>query len=101
MSQEYKEKNLESFFFFFFIQYNPLSEMRKYREEVGKACRLLRETGMECVRKRLEAKSRGEHLPDDVITMMMETDHRFGNVTDGVDWVHILDEFATFFIAGT
>ena len=75
--------------------------MRKYREEVGTACRLIRETGMKGVRKRLEAKVRGEHLPDDVITMMMETDHRFGKITDEVDWIHILDEFATFFIAGT
>ena len=68
------------------------------------ACSLLRETGRECVRDRLAAKSRGEPLRDDVLTLMIEGTDRFDNCDahDGgeVDMVHILDEFVTIFGAG-
>ena len=68
------------------------------------ACSLLRETGRECVRDRLAAKSRGEPLRDDVLTLMIEGTDRFDDCYDHdggeVDMVHILDEFVTIFGAG-
>ncbi|XP_072025463.1 cholesterol 24-hydroxylase-like isoform X2 [Amphiura filiformis] len=81
-------------------KYNPSSAMREYRQKARDACRLLREAGRECVQKRLQSKSNGETLPDDVMTLMMEAEERFEDLDGDADWTHIMDEFATFFIAG-
>ena len=68
--------------------------MRKKRRELADACSLLRDCGRECIRNRLAAKSRGEPLRDDVLSLMMERRDRYDTEEE------ILDEFVTFFIAG-
>ena len=63
------------------------------------AVKLVRNIGHECIEKRREAKKRGEELPQDILTCILEAEDDLG---DGqkIDMAELIDEFGTFFVAG-
>ncbi|XP_054771710.2 cholesterol 24-hydroxylase-like [Lytechinus pictus] len=81
------------------MKYGLTSKVKKAKSEVKDACDLLRRVGKDCVENRLAAKARGEELPLDMLTNILEASKDLkGDENFGIE--EMLDEFATFFIAG-
>ncbi|XP_071508650.1 cholesterol 24-hydroxylase-like [Diadema antillarum] len=81
------------------MKYGLTKKHRQLHREVKEACELLRRTGRDCILARLEAKARGEHLPTDMLTSILDASQNLtGDKEFGME--QILDEFVTFFIAG-
>ncbi|XP_072218528.1 cholesterol 24-hydroxylase-like [Leuresthes tenuis] len=81
----------------FFFEFNPKN--RSFINEVREACRLLRATGAEWIRKRKAAMQNGDDVPKDILTQIIKTASAEENITEE-DEELMLDNFATFFIAG-
>ncbi|XP_022090979.1 cholesterol 24-hydroxylase-like [Acanthaster planci] len=81
------------------IQWSPLPAHAKFREECREGVRLIRETGRKCVLDRIAAKKRGEKIPNDILTYILQQSN---DLQDDEDFTmeNMLDEFCTFFIAG-
>ncbi|XP_022087544.1 cholesterol 24-hydroxylase-like isoform X2 [Acanthaster planci] len=80
-------------------EFSPLPSDRQYRRQVAEAITFLRETGRECVKRRLEAKRRGEDLPQDILTYILQaSDDLEGD--ENFKMEEMLDEFVSFFLAG-
>eukprot|EP00057_Strongylocentrotus_purpuratus_P009900 XP_011664374.1 PREDICTED: cholesterol 24-hydroxylase isoform X1 [Strongylocentrotus purpuratus] len=81
------------------MQYGLTKKDRKTKADVKAACDFLRGFGRDCVNARLAAKARGEELPNDMLTNILQASQDLeGNENFGID--EMLDEFVTFFIAG-
>ncbi|XP_038073597.1 cholesterol 24-hydroxylase-like [Patiria miniata] len=81
------------------IQWSPLASDRKFRQECRESVRLIRETGRQCVQDRIDAKKRGEPIPNDILTyILQQSDDLQGD--EDFNMENMLDEFCTFFIAG-
>ncbi|XP_022091043.1 cholesterol 24-hydroxylase-like [Acanthaster planci] len=81
------------------IKYSFLPSHRQFRQEVRSAIRYLRETGRKCVQGRLDARNRGEQLPNDILTYILDASKNLEADAD-FKMEEMLDEFVTFFIAG-
>ncbi|XP_038044316.1 cholesterol 24-hydroxylase-like isoform X2 [Patiria miniata] len=80
-------------------EFSPLPSDRQYRHQVGEAITFLRETGRECVKRRLEAKRKGEDLPQDILTYILQASEDLEGDED-FKMEEMLDEFVSFFLAG-
>ncbi|KAM4521736.1 cholesterol 24-hydroxylase-like isoform 2-T2 [Odontesthes bonariensis] len=81
----------------YLFQFNPKN--RAFIKEVRDACRLLRATGAEWIRKRKTAMQNGDDVPKDILTQIIKTAAAEESVTEE-DEELMLDNFITFFIAG-
>ncbi|XP_034554756.1 cholesterol 24-hydroxylase-like [Notolabrus celidotus] len=68
-------------------------------KDVRKACRLLRTTGAKWIQERKTAMKNGDEVPKDILTQIMKTAGKEGNMSKE-DEEFMLDNFVTFFIAG-
>ncbi|KAM6915228.1 cholesterol 24-hydroxylase-like [Xenentodon cancila] len=80
-----------------FFKFNPKN--RPFINEVREACRLLRKTGAQWIRKRKIAMQNGEDVPKDILTQIIKTAATEEKMTEE-DEEFMLDNFVTFFIAG-
>ena len=80
-------------------QYSFLPSHREFRKDTRAAISLLRETGRKCVQGRIDAKKRGEKLPNDILTYILDASN---NLEADADFrmEEMLDEFVTFLVAG-
>ncbi|XP_071504888.1 cholesterol 24-hydroxylase-like [Diadema antillarum] len=84
---------------------NPLiawdfsSKSRKFRKEVKEAINLVRTAGRKCVEERINARQRGDHVPHDILNMILECSNDLKGSSD-FQMEDMIDEFATLFIAG-
>ncbi|XP_038073598.1 cholesterol 24-hydroxylase-like [Patiria miniata] len=81
------------------IKYSFLPSHRQFRQKVRDSIHHLRETGRKCVQGRLEAKKRGEKLPNDILTYILDASNDLQADAD-FRMEEMLDEFVTFFLAG-
>ncbi|KAM6915246.1 cholesterol 24-hydroxylase-like [Xenentodon cancila] len=79
------------------FQFNPKN--RPFINEAREACRLLRKTGAQWIRKRKIAMQNGEDVPKDILTQIIKTAATEDKMTEE-DEEFMLDNFVTFFIAG-
>ncbi|XP_068110665.1 cholesterol 24-hydroxylase-like [Hyperolius riggenbachi] len=84
------------------VQYlqNPLLEYMPqhwaFIKEVQKSAVMLRKTAEECIMQRKQAMLRGEELPKDILTKILQVAQEDGGMDDEM----MSDNFITFFIAG-
>ncbi|XP_041469505.1 cholesterol 24-hydroxylase-like [Lytechinus variegatus] len=78
---------------------DPRSKARKYRRSVRDAIKLVRKFGKDCIEQRRAAKKRGEELPKDILTCILEVEDDLCN-GQNIDTADMIDEFGTFFVAG-
>ncbi|XP_041462631.1 cholesterol 24-hydroxylase-like [Lytechinus variegatus] len=79
--------------------FNLTSNARTFREESRDACRLLRQIGRDCILQRKEARARGDDVPRDILTYLLDASEELkGDQVFGLE--EMIDEFVTFFIAG-
>ncbi|XP_022090938.1 cholesterol 24-hydroxylase-like [Acanthaster planci] len=90
---------IQSQFFEPWRRFSPLSSDRKFRQDVRQAIKYVRATGRRCIEARLEAKRRGEKLPRDLLTYILEASRDFQADSD-FNIEEMIDEFFTFFFAG-
>ncbi|XP_030829781.1 cholesterol 24-hydroxylase [Strongylocentrotus purpuratus] len=76
---------------------DPRSKARQYRRSVRDAVKLVRNIGQDCIEKRREAKKKGEELPKDILTCILQAEDDVGQK---IEMAELLDEFVTFFLAG-
>ena len=67
-------------------------EAEGYRETI----RAIRRIGRECILQRLEAVKNNEEVPNDILTQII----RISTTNNNVVLEDLVDDFATFFIAG-
>uniref|UniRef100_A0A674B745 Cholesterol 24-hydroxylase-like n=1 Tax=Salmo trutta TaxID=8032 RepID=A0A674B745_SALTR len=73
---------------------------KKFINEVKKSCQLLRSTGRQWINERKMAVQNGEDVPKDILTQILKTADKEENIAND-DEELMLDNFVTFFIAGT
>nr|XP_054759461.1 cholesterol 24-hydroxylase-like [Lytechinus pictus] len=78
---------------------DPRSKARKYRRSVRDAIKLVRKYGKDCIEQRRAAKKRGDELPKDILTCILEVEDDLCN-GQNIDTADMIDEFGTFFVAG-
>ncbi|XP_071506317.1 cholesterol 24-hydroxylase-like [Diadema antillarum] len=81
------------------IEWDISSKSRKFRQEVREAIRLVRTTGRKCVEERISARQRGDHVPHDILNMILECSNDLKGSSD-FQMENMIDEFVTLFIAG-
>lgn len=82
-----------------FLMVDPRRKARQYRRSVRDAVKLVRNIGQDCIEKRREAKKKGEELPKDILTCILEAEDDVGN-GEKIETEDLIDEFGTFFVAG-
>ncbi|XP_072023570.1 cholesterol 24-hydroxylase-like [Amphiura filiformis] len=75
------------------------SKAKKTKEDVIKAVRSLRETGRQCINKRIDEMNSGEDVPEDVLTYIIKAGQEV-NGDDKEKMEVMIDEFTLFFVAG-
>ncbi|XP_072013133.1 cholesterol 24-hydroxylase-like [Amphiura filiformis] len=74
------------------------SSARKFRQDVRNAVQTIRDTGRECINKRIDDINRGD-VPEDVLTYIIKAGQEVeGNDEEKMEVM--IDQFATFFVAG-
>ena len=58
--------------------------------------RAIRQIGRDCIQQRFMAFTKNKEVPDDILTQII----RRTDFTDNVDLEDLVDDFATFYIAG-
>ena len=58
-----------------------MSAHKKFREECRESVRLIRETGRRCVQDRINAKKRGEKIPNDILAYILQQSN---DLQDGI-----------------
>ncbi|XP_040268461.1 cholesterol 24-hydroxylase-like [Bufo bufo] len=69
---------------------------QSFIKEVKKSLQFLRETGKECIERRVKAIQDGEDVPKDILTQILKG----SDVEEGCTMEDLIDNFVTFFIAG-
>ncbi|XP_038071644.1 cholesterol 24-hydroxylase-like [Patiria miniata] len=90
---------VQSQFFEPWKRFSPLAADRKFRSDVRRSIRYVRETGRRCIEARMEAKKRGDKLPKDLLTYILEASKNF-QADEDFHIEEMIDEFFTFFFAG-
>ncbi|XP_071504312.1 cholesterol 24-hydroxylase-like [Diadema antillarum] len=82
-----------------FTQYDMRSKARKLRRDVTSCINLVRNTGLKCIQERIRARKQGDHVPIDMLTMILEASNDL-TINEDFRMDNMLDEFVTLFIAG-
>ncbi|XP_041469795.1 cholesterol 24-hydroxylase-like [Lytechinus variegatus] len=82
-----------------FHMYDPRSKTRKVRNESREAVNFVRETGRQHIKERIEARQRGDHVPHDILNVILDCAN---DLVDDKDFTmeNMVDEFTTIFAAG-
>ncbi|XP_069805269.1 cholesterol 24-hydroxylase-like [Dendropsophus ebraccatus] len=75
-------------------KYNPGKQA--FIRDVKENIKLLRNTGKECIERRMKAIQEGEDIPVDILTQILKG----AELEDGCSLEDLIDNFVTFFIAG-
>ncbi|XP_033634632.1 cholesterol 24-hydroxylase-like [Asterias rubens] len=92
-------KGVQAQFYTPWKRFSPFTSDRKFREEVRESIRFVRETGRRCIEDRIAAKRRGDKIPKDLLTYILDVSGDF-NADKDFQIEDMLDEFFTFFFAG-
>ncbi|XP_071499364.1 cholesterol 24-hydroxylase-like [Diadema antillarum] len=76
----------------------PTKEAANFRTEVREAARLIRNAGRDIILERMASRRRGEDVPKDILTHILNASDNLSNQGFGME--EMIDEFLTFFIAG-
>eukprot|EP00057_Strongylocentrotus_purpuratus_P014989 XP_011669463.1 PREDICTED: cholesterol 24-hydroxylase-like [Strongylocentrotus purpuratus] len=79
--------------------FDPRSESRKTRQETREAVNLIRETGRQQIEERIAARQRGDHVPNDILTVILDCANDLVGDED-FQMENMIDEFVTIFFAG-
>ncbi|PIK40642.1 putative cholesterol 24-hydroxylase [Apostichopus japonicus] len=79
-----------------FLSMNPRYSAFKYRSKARKAIQLLRKTGGDIIRQRIEDQKQGKDLPKDILSFIIKE----AIVEENFSIEEMVDEFVTFFGAG-
>ncbi|XP_030837275.1 cholesterol 24-hydroxylase-like [Strongylocentrotus purpuratus] len=82
------------------LKYSILPKDLKYKREVRAAANEIRAMGRRCILARMDALRRGDQVPRDILTyILQESNNSEGGIKD-FDLEELVDEFFTFFGAG-
>ncbi|XP_071501751.1 cholesterol 24-hydroxylase-like [Diadema antillarum] len=73
-------------------------EAANFRTEVREAARFIRNAGRDIILERIAARRRGEDVPKDILTHILNASDNLSNQEFGIE--EMIDEFLSFFIAG-
>ncbi|XP_071499362.1 cholesterol 24-hydroxylase-like [Diadema antillarum] len=76
----------------------PTKEAADFRGEVRKATHLIRNIGRDIILERMAARRRGEDVPKDILTHILNASENLSSQEFGIQ--EMIDEFFTFFVAG-
>ncbi|XP_071482685.1 cytochrome P450 3A28-like [Diadema antillarum] len=76
----------------------PTKEAANFRTEVREAARFIRNAGRDIILERIAARRRGEDVPKDILTHILNASDNLSNQEFGIE--EMIDEFLSFFIAG-
>ncbi|XP_072174281.1 cholesterol 24-hydroxylase-like [Diadema setosum] len=76
----------------------PTKEAASFRSEVREATRFIRNVGRDIILERMAARQRGEDVPKDILTHILNASDNLSN--QGFGMQEMIDEFFTLFIAG-
>lgn len=80
-------------------QYSLDADIAALRKKVQSSIRLLRQTGEQVVKERIESMKNGEEDgPNDIISYVLKATNGLTNKSLGMK--EVVDEFVTFFVAG-
>ncbi|XP_038072756.1 cholesterol 24-hydroxylase-like [Patiria miniata] len=82
-----------------FIELSPFAADRQLRREVRQAIHVIRELGRECIEGRRDAIQRGQTVPQDILTYILEETKGL-SAEESIPMEDMIDEFTTFFLAG-
>ncbi|XP_022089628.1 cholesterol 24-hydroxylase-like [Acanthaster planci] len=80
------------------LEYSPLKAHRERRKQIHDCCKLLRSFGEKCIRERLAAIQRGEEVPADTLTYIINATGQLSH--NYYSMQNMVDDFVTFFVAG-
>ncbi|XP_038047419.1 cholesterol 24-hydroxylase-like isoform X3 [Patiria miniata] len=80
------------------FEYSPVKADRDKRKQIRDSCKLLRQFGEKCIRERLAAVQRGDEVPADSLTYIINATGQLTHDCYSVE--NMVDDFVTFFVAG-
>ena len=60
----------------------------------------MRDEGRLCITERIAARQRGDHVPSDILNVILDNANDLKNNDDDFGMENLLDEFVTLFVAG-
>ncbi|KAJ8045530.1 Cholesterol 24-hydroxylase [Holothuria leucospilota] len=78
------------------LWWDPRKEARDFRKKLKSDIRLLRNTGENLIRQRLQDQKEGKDLPKDILSYIIKT----AMLEENFQLEEMVDEFMTFFVAG-
>ncbi|XP_030830518.1 cholesterol 24-hydroxylase [Strongylocentrotus purpuratus] len=81
------------------LKYSILPKDIKYKHEVRAAANEIRAVGRRCILARIDALRRGDQVPQDILTYILQESNNLEGIKD-FDLEDMVDEFVTFFGAG-
>ncbi|XP_787104.4 cholesterol 24-hydroxylase [Strongylocentrotus purpuratus] len=81
------------------LKYSILPKDIKYKHEVQAAANEIRAVGRRCILARIDALRRGDQVPQDILTYILQESNNLEGIKD-FDLEDMVDEFVTFFGAG-